>query len=153
MNYLDRLKASLETAQSHRDELDQWLRDDYASASVEARTTTGARYVNIMKLREQERLIKELERLISIETAETGTPATYAIGTDRYAGKVVNVKRYKTGKRIGQVSVITFQHISQGGLNGKLREARLDKRNYLVATGSSGIIHLGYAEDYRDPSF
>lgn len=147
MNYLDQLKASLETTQSHRDALDKWLGDNYASTSVEARITAGT------GLREQERLIREFERLISIETAEFGTPATYAIGTDRYAGKVVNVKRFKTGKRAGRVSVITFQHISQGGLNGKLREARLDKRNYLVATGSGGAIHLGYAEDYRDPSF
>lgn len=147
MTYLDELKTSLDLAQSHARTLDKWLSDNYQTTTVEARITAGT------CLRDQERLIREFERLISIENAEIGTPATYAIGTDRYAGKVVNVKRYKTGKRIGQVSVITFQHISQGGLNGKLREARLDKRNYLVATGSSGVIHLGYAEDYRDPSF
>lgn len=73
-----------------------------------------------------------------------GTPATYAIGSDRYAGEVVSVR--KNGQEIwfrskgssGEGEPFTYRGVS----------------GCYVSKGSSyGVLLIGTAEDYRDPSF
>ena len=71
-----------------------------------------------------------------------GTPATFHIGSDRYAGSIVNVKR--NGR------TITFRFANSN------REEDFTLRGggtYYSKGSNCGYLSLGVAEDHRDPSF
>ena len=67
-----------------------------------------------------------------------GLPATIHIGSDRYAAKVVRV----TAK-----TIVVSRH--EGDTDGQV--FRFTKRGWQA--GRSYRLTVGYAEDYRDPSF
>ena len=75
-------------------------------------------------------------------TPEVGMPATFAIGSDRYAMTVTAVKAN------GRLVIATRPG---GGMN---REFTMRKGGRLVSKGAtSGQLVLGKAVDYLDPSF
>ncbi len=83
--------------------------------------------------------------------AEPGTPATYGIGGDRYPMVVISA----TPATLKAVSAT----VAEDGTvtpdsDGAVREFRLKKGNVIRPTGANyGHLHLGKADDYRDPSF
>ena len=84
-----------------------------------------------------------------VENVEVGTPATYYIGSDRYATEVLDVVYYKSGQREGFVKEIIC--------GARTFRPYLDSRGEVVwqpnaKTWYAGVV-LGYAEDYRDPHF
>lgn len=80
--------------------------------------------------------------------AYVGMPATFAIGTDRYATQVVAIEYFKSGNRAGQVKAIhTPNYVFTLRTVGK-RAGRL-----ILEGGTNGTLLLGVAEDYRDPHF
>lgn len=87
-----------------------------------------------------------------VEEVAVGTPATYFIGSDRYATQVTTVTYYKSGNLKGLVKSI--------------EAAGLTFRPYLITSRGEdniswqqaprqwwGVLGLGYADDYRDPHF
>ena len=75
-----------------------------------------------------------------------GMPATYCIGSDRWAGSIVSVS--KSGRTLG------FSDRRDGAMIETF-SLRQNGRFYRVGCpmGQSGTLRLGVAEDYRDPSF
>jgi hypothetical protein len=81
--------------------------------------------------------------------AFVGMPATFGIGTDRYATEVIGVYRFKSGAKAGQVKAVEVQFFGMFTLRTTGRKAgRLIREG-----GSHGSLRLGVAEDYRDPHF
>jgi hypothetical protein len=77
----------------------------------------------------------------SPQQPEVGTPATYHIGSDRYAAEVIQVRR--EGREI------TVQTVA-----GNRTFTYRTKTGYYKLKGSDyGFLTLGVAEDYRDPNF
>lgn len=70
-------------------------------------------------------------------------PATYIIGSDRYAGTIALVS--PSG------SYVIFQH--KAAHMGSERFNRNTSGTYQAKGGKGGFLRLGEAEDYRDPSF
>lgn len=72
-----------------------------------------------------------------------GMPATYCIGSDRYAGQIVQV----AGRTIG------FQE--EGATRVEVFSLRKNGRWYKTGfpVGKGGSLRLGVAENYQDPSF
>ena len=71
-----------------------------------------------------------------------GMPATFTIGSDRYAGSIAEIKRK------GRTIVFKFAH------NNRTEDFTLRGRGMYYSKGSKcGYLSLGAAEDYRDPSF
>jgi hypothetical protein len=80
--------------------------------------------------------------VLPVQRPEPGTPATYRIGSDRYAMKVVRVAR--NGQEVWAAW--------EGGEERPFTYRR--KTGQYVAKGAEcGHLHIGHAEDYRDPSF
>jgi len=80
--------------------------------------------------------------------ATVGMPATYCIGSDRYATAVTEIFHFKTGAKAGQVKAIL------AGTRMFTLRTKGRKAGYLVREGGDyGVLHLGWAEDYRDPHF
>jgi hypothetical protein len=153
MTYATELRTALETALAERNALDEEITAVYDKAH-KTNTPAPDMSLNFSALRALEANIRKLEQELKAEEAEQGTPATYAVGTDRYAGRVAKVARFKSGKNEGKVSVITFQFAdTTGGLSGRLNDFRQNNRGYWKAVNSSATLHIGYAEDYRDPHF
>lgn len=88
---------------------------------------------------------------MATQLAEPGTPATYCIGGDRYAEVVISST--PATLRTQRASVAedgTVTPVEGAGT----REYRVKKGGHIRPTGSNyGYLHLGSAEDYRDPSF
>jgi hypothetical protein len=80
--------------------------------------------------------------LITAERARdivhVGLPVTYCIGSDRYADRITAVHRKG-------MKVETYR---SGGFT-----YRASKDIYKSVGSNSGVLYLGRAEDYRDPSF
>jgi hypothetical protein len=75
--------------------------------------------------------------------AEVGTPATMSVGSDRYAGHIVSVSA--SGRKIG------FAMLGRDDVDC-YATLRKDGRYRRVGSDSTSI-GIGYATDYRDPSF
>lgn len=71
---------------------------------------------------------------------EVGIGATYCIGSDRYAYKVV------------RVTPATVTVVRRGGSTEEVFTRRKDGR-YVRKGSRVGYLYIGVAEDYRDPSF
>lgn len=111
------------------------------------------------------------ERFEKINAIEVGNAAFFIIGSDRYAYHVVEVNRYKSGAKAGQVKEVVVQDVivdwSKGqnyGVydqsafqvdeNGKKVVFNVRKNGVLREVGSDyGALHVGRYEEYRDPSF
>lgn len=79
------------------------------------------------------------------DKAFKGMPATFYIGSDSYAETVDIVTRFKSGKKAGQVKSI----ITERGREYVVKSNGIaTRREY-----TSGRFVVGYARDYRDPSF
>jgi hypothetical protein len=74
-----------------------------------------------------------------------GMPATYCIGSDRYAGSIVMVSH--NARLVG--------YSDKGSTEVNSFSLRNNGRFYPVGSkiGQGGSLRLGTAEDYRDPSF
>jgi len=74
-----------------------------------------------------------------------GMPATYCIGSDCYAGSIVDVS--PSGRIVG--------YSDKGSKKVQGFSLRKNGRWYPIgcAIGQGGSLRLGVAEDYRDPSF
>ena len=159
MNYITDLRnqiAELEATKASLEALVQASYDQRAKAKTpeEALERWTPPSENLYKIWDIEKQLKALEKELVAETAEQGTPATYAVGSDRYAGQVAKVSRYKSGDNLGKVRTITFQFAdTTGGLSNRLNDFRKNKHGYWKAVDSSATLHIGYAEDYRDPHF
>jgi hypothetical protein len=87
-----------------------------------------------------------------------GMPATYSIGSDRYAGTIVDfTPSYKTvwfefeSANMNSMNVLhTPQANPRGGRKFTLRESGIYRE---VGSKHSGGLLLGVAENYLDPSF
>ena len=79
-----------------------------------------------------------LELIQWVGRAAVGLPATYCIGSDRYATRIVEVNR--NGREVVTDIIATFTYRSKRDM-------------YIRKGGKCGILRLGVAEDYRDPSF
>lgn len=144
MNYLE-LQAEIAETKAELERIDNEEREAYRAGDTNRRSWE--------RLDPLKKRLDVLERDLKAENAEQGTPATYCIGSDRYAGQVARVQRFKSGDREGQVRVITFQFTGNGGLSGRLYDFRRDNRGYWRGVGGSGGLIIGIAEDYRDPHF
>ena len=84
-----------------------------------------------------------------VSEVSVGTPATYSIGSDRYATEIVKVTYYKTGKLAGFVKTV---EVKSGSV---FRPYQLsDRISWRKAPEQWwGTLFVGFAEDYRDPSF
>lgn len=97
-----------------------------------------------------ETLTKIADRDITV-----GDPATYCIGSDHYGVEVLRVDRFKSGKRKGMV-----KEIAVSGHGSRIFRSHVNSRGeivyLLVSDGRKqwyGQLVVGYARDYRDPSF
>ena len=149
------LRTQLAELQARHTEVDEAIKASYATQETytESGLTWRKPSEHFTELWDIEKQIKDLERDLKGEEADRGTPATYAVGSDRYAGEIVKVEHYKSGANQNRVRVITFQFTTKGGLNGRIETFRKNKHGYWKATGSTATLHIGYAEDYRDPHF
>lgn len=96
--------------------------------------------------RERQEALETLMR-----TPEKGMPATFYIGTDSYAMKVVWVTYFMSGARAGQVREVMAQIENRAPERFVMTKAgRLAKKD---PSGNYGSLVIGYARDYRDPSF
>lgn len=104
-------------------------------------------------------------------TPEVGMGATYAIGSDRYACTIVEVLRFKSGARRGQIRGVVAQDdrailISGSEHDGSAQyryEPQTDvpretflwnpQRERFVLQGGGRALGLGHRSFYRDPSF
>lgn len=79
-----------------------------------------------------------------------GDPATFGIGSDSYAYEVVEVIRFKGGKQAGQVKAVKASYEGR-----EAEEFFKTKRGFQKKFGDhyNGKLVVGYARDYRDPSF
>jgi len=78
-----------------------------------------------------------------------GQPATYFIGSDSYACSVDKVSRFKSGARAGQI-----REIEAGSNKFRLRHGRYRLVDEFDGrTLNFGQLVVGFAKDYRDPSF
>ena len=78
-----------------------------------------------------------------------GQPATYFIGSDSYAQTVDKVTRFKSGARAGQI-----REIESGGDRFRPRHGRFRLVDRFDGrTLDYGQLVVGFAKDYRDPSF
>lgn len=84
--------------------------------------------------------------MFDINSVEVGTPATFRIGTDRYATAVTAVERFKTGARAGQVKAVEAGY-------GRFTPKETRYGTMLIGKGGSGVLALGVAETYLDPHF
>jgi hypothetical protein len=81
---------------------------------------------------------------VVLENLHVGMPATFGIGSDAYAEEVTSWTYFKSGVKAGLVRTVTT--------NGGVYTIRKDGR--LRPDGSDyGSLIVGYARDYRDPSF
>jgi hypothetical protein len=111
---------------------------------------------------------------VAIEDIEVGMPATHFVGSDSYAVEVYDVERFKSGAKAGQVkAVITGSRREDGTWQQK--QTYVDGEFVLVddtdrflpvkdqperlCTRTEGKVAwwsslaVGYAKDYRDPSY
>ena len=111
------------------------------------------------------------ERFEKINQIQVGDAAFFIIGSDRYAQHVVEVKRYKSGAKAGQVSEVVVQDVHvdwekgqnygvydqsafQVNENGAKMVFNVRKNGLLREKGEEyGALHVGRYEEYRDPSF
>lgn len=85
----------------------------------------------------------ENRNVFELHAPSVGCEATYGIGSDSYAGRIVKVS--PSGKKIA------FAH---EGSEVASFEATLRSNGRFRPVGSdSGYVAIGYARDYRDPSF
>jgi hypothetical protein len=136
----DYLQSAIEEAKQGLEALDKATEEAYRSGKP-----TYDLYRQQTKLRD---LLFDLEKDLQVETSYIGQPATYGIGSDRYAGQVTAIERFKSGDKKHQVSVIVFG-FERGQRSIEFRKTNRGWR----AKGGYGSIRLGVAEDYRDPSF
>jgi len=99
------------------------------------------------KLRDMNDRIQQLQHDLVVEEAEAGTPATFYIGSDSYAGSVEYLIRYKSGDKKGFVRIVGFK-FERGEA---VTDFRQDKRGRWCS--SHARLLVGKAIDYRDPSF
>jgi hypothetical protein len=77
-------------------------------------------------------------------TPYVGMPVTYCIGSDRYAYEIVKAT----------LSLKTVWIKSTDKNDIRIVKFTLRNDGYYTETGKNcGFLRLGYAEDYRDPSF
>lgn len=85
----------------------------------------------------------------TVNEAYVGMPATFAIGSDRYATEITAVFYFKSGAMAGQVKAVEAGRFNVFTLRTTGRKAgRLISKG-----GNHGTLLLGVAEDYRDPHF
>lgn len=93
-----------------------------------------------------------------LEDAEihAGAVATYYCGSDSYATTVTNVVRFQSGARKGQIKEIYIEGRSAAE-SFRPTENRDGSTSYLGVREGKKWQHMqlvvGYARDYRDPSF
>jgi hypothetical protein len=88
-----------------------------------------------------------------IQNPAVGMPATFGIGSDSYAMTVVAIEYFKTGARAGQVKAVFAA--DEGRTPERFvmtKQGRLQKRDQYESR-FYGSLSIGYARDYRDPSF
>lgn len=105
-------------------------------------------------------------------TPEVGMGATYAVGSDRYVCTIVEVLRFKSGDRKGQIRGVVAQDDDVRVVSGSeqdgsatyeyMQNPQATKDTYLwnartgrfVLKGSSYVrLGLGHRSYHRDPSF
>jgi len=84
-------------------------------------------------------------------TPEKGMPATFYIGSDSYAMTVLWVTYFMSGARAGQVREVMAQ--TENGAPERFVMTKFGKFAKKDPSGNYGSLVIGYARDYRDPSF
>lgn len=82
------------------------------------------------------------------EQIGVGSPVTVSIGSDSYAGKVLELRRNREGK-------ICYVKVTRDGMGtSHMIEFRLRKSGQLRSSGHGSYgLTLGFSENHRDPSF
>lgn len=89
--------------------------------------------------------------IVAVEDVTVGMPATITVGSDRYAARIVEVERYKTGAKAGQVKAVTAAFTDDDGnalecerydhKTGEF-ERTLDTDRFLVTQTYDGSLRL-----------
>lgn len=101
----------------------------------------------------EERQAAREEQELRNKNPKVGDLATFYVGSDSYAYIILEVTYFQYGKRAGQVKTAT-------GRSESVTTTWAMRENGLRAIGGSagsqyyyGSVGIGYAKDYRDPSF
>ena len=77
---------------------------------------------------------------------QIGTPATFCIGSDKYATEISSIEYYKSGDKKGS---IRYLELARGG-GIKFSQ---DSKGYWVQKSGYARARIGEAIDYLDPHF